>query len=75
MNDWDETTFEEHLGEKVSWGIVTGRDYSGASVVTQELCHMTHGKNIKMNTIAEELKKKMGTEEEPFEGDVPVEDV
>lgn len=75
MNNWDQSTFEEHLGKKVSWGIVTGRDYSGSAMVAQELCAIVNGKQIKMAAVSEDLKKKMGTEEEPFEGEVPVADV
>jgi len=75
MNNWDASTFEEHLGRKVSWGIVTGRGYSGSDNVAKELCSIVNGKLIKMEAVSEELKKKMGTEEEPFEGEVPIADV
>jgi len=33
---------------------------------------MMKSKVIDMNKIAEDAKKKLGTEEEPFEGEVPV---
>lgn len=75
MDDWDASTFEEHLGNKVTWGIVTGRDYSGSAMVASELCAIANAKLIKMKDVAEELKKKMGTEDEPFEGEVPIANV
>lgn len=75
MNDWDESTFEEHLGRKVSWGIVTGRQYGGIELVGAELNNCVSGHEINMNAVSEQLKKAKGTEEEPFEGEVPLEEV
>ena len=75
MNDWDEGTFEEHLGRKVSWGIVTGRAYGGASLVSDELESAVNGHVVKMDQYAEQIKKTKGTEEEPFEGEVPLDEV
>ena len=75
MNDWDESTFEEHLGRKVSWGIVTGRQFGGIELVSSELESCVSGHTINMTNVAENLKKAKGTEEEPFEGDIAVEEV
>jgi len=72
MREWDVNTFASILGNKVDWVLITGREYSGRGMVVAELAGMMKSKVIDMNKIAEEAKKKMGTEEEPFEGDVPM---
>lgn len=75
MNEWDASTFAEHLGKKVNWGMFTGRSLSGKSTIANALVDIIQGKVINMANIAESLKAKMGTEDEPFEGDVPIEKV
>lgn len=72
MNEWDASTFEDHLGKKIAWGMITGRSYSGKKTVAAELANAIKSKTVNMEAIANELKKTMGTEEEPFEGDVPL---
>lgn len=71
MCEWDFSAFEAALGKKVSWGIVSGREYSGKAELARSLASIIKGKVISMKVIAEDLKKKLGTEEEPFEGEVP----
>jgi len=75
MNEWDSSTFAEHLGKKINFGVVIGKSLSGKKTVAAQLSKIINGKVINMANIAEELKKNMGTEEEPFEGEVPVEKV
>jgi hypothetical protein len=75
MQEWDASTFEDHLGKKVAWGMFTGRSFSGKKTVAAELCKAIKSKVINMVDIAAELKKTMGSEEEPFDGDVPVANV
>lgn len=53
----------------------TGRSFSGKKTAAAELANTIKSKTINMEQIAGELKKTMGTEEEPFEGDVPVDKV
>lgn len=72
MTEWDKGTFEEHLGKRIPWGLVTGRDFSGKDIVSSELCGLMNSNKINFGAISEDLKKSLGTEEEPFEGDVPV---
>jgi len=75
MNEWDASTFDGHLGNKVAWGMFTGRSFSGKKTVAAELQKSIKSKLVNMADLAAELKKTMGTEEEPFEGDVPLEKV
>lgn len=35
MTSWDANSFEDALGKKVQWGIVHGRQYSGAKEAAQ----------------------------------------
>lgn len=75
MNEWDANTFEDHLGNKVAYGLLTGRSYSGKRTVAAELVNTIKSKIVNMEQIAAELKKSMGSEEEPFEGEVSVDKV
>ncbi len=75
MEEWDASTFEEHLGKKVNWGLLTGRSLSGKTAVANALCSIIKAKVINMATIQESIKKSLGTEEEPFEGEVPIDKV
>lgn len=71
MREWDASKFEAALGRKVNWGVVYGREHSGKAELAKALAGLIKGKIINMGKIAEDLKKKLGTEDEPFEGDVP----
>jgi len=75
LKEWDIRTFEEHLGQKVDWGLVTGRAGAGKTTVAKQIATFTKGKIINMNDIAEVVKGRLGSEDEPFEGDVPAEEV
>lgn len=75
MNEWDFNVFNEKLGNKTEFGLVVGRTLSGKTTLSQYM-----GKNlgytvIDMKVITEQCKLKMGTEDEPFEGEVPVANV
>ena len=48
MNEWDVNTFDDHLGKKVSWGILTGRSYSGKKTIAATLASLIKGKIIKV---------------------------
>jgi len=74
-HEWNANAFEDMLGKKVQWGIVHGRQFAGADECAKKLAAMVKGKVIDMGKIAEDVKKKLGTEDEPFEGDVPVDKV
>ena len=75
MTSWDANSFEDALGKKVQWGIVHGKQFSGAKEAAQQLVSIVKGKVINMKAMSEDVRKKLGTEEEPFEGDVPIEKV
>jgi adenylate kinase family enzyme len=75
MKNWDARELEEQLGNRTEWGMVSGRSLSGKTTVAKMIAAVNRGKIINMTEIAEECKKKLGTEEEPFEGEVPLAEV
>lgn len=75
MNEWSFQIFDEKLGNKVEYGMLVGKSMSGKSQ-TASLLAQGHGYTVlDMNKISEQVKAKLGTEEEPFEGDVPMPEV
>jgi hypothetical protein len=75
MKHWNSMEFQEQLGNRTEWGLVSGRTLSGKSTVAKMFADLTRGKILNMSLIAEECKKKLSTEDEPFEGEVPLEEV
>lgn len=71
MKSWDESSFNKMLGSDVSYGVVMGRPLAGKTVVSNYISSLIGGKVISLTGISETVKKTMGTEEEPFEGEVP----
>jgi shikimate kinase len=75
MNKWDYGIFEEKLGNTVEYGVVLGNWYSGKSTVCKVMGEDLGYKVIDMKAISAQIKASLGTEEEPFEGEVPLADV
>lgn len=75
MKEWNSREFEEQLGSKTEWGIISGRSLSGKTTVANMVAQLNRGKILNMEKISEECKKRLGTEDEPFEGDVPIAEV
>lgn len=71
MRSWDESTFNEHLGNKTDWAIVLGQSLSGKSLVAGVVSASTCGKVIDMAKIAEDIRPRLENEGEPFEGRIP----
>lgn len=73
MNEWDASTFAEHLGKKVNWGMFTGRSFSGKKTLAASLSKVINGKVINMNEIQENLKKTLaGPDDEADSVEVPI---
>jgi len=51
---------------------VVGKSLSGKSTLSEVMKEKLNFKIIDMKKIQLEIKKKMGTDEEPFEGEVPI---
>jgi len=73
MSEWDFSIFSEKLGNKTDYGVILGRQLAGKSTLSKYMSEKLDYTLLDMKAIREEVKKSMGTEEEPFEGDVPIE--
>lgn len=72
MNSWDYSVFNEKLGNKTDYGIMMGRAHAGKTTLAKYMVESLDFTLVDMKAIREEVKKSLGTEEEPFEGDVPL---
>ena len=72
MSEWSMQLFEEKLGNKVEFSVIVGKSNSGKTTVAKQLTSMFGSTILDMKVIADKCKAKMGTEEEPFEGEVPI---
>ena len=74
MTSWDDQKWVEIADKvKIDWSLVMGAPLSGKTT----LCKLIGGKHIGFKVVdwkalEEKVKKSMGSEEEPFEGKVPV---
>ena len=72
MRSWDESTFNEHLGNKTDWGIITGQSLSGKSLVAKIVAESSNGKVIDLVALAEAIRPRLESPEDgPFEGRIP----
>jgi len=75
MNEWSFQLFNEKLGNKVEFGVIVGESMSGKSETAKCLATNQGYEIIDMGKCTEAVKATLGTEEEPFEGEVPIADV
>ena len=75
MQQWEESAFNKFLGNEISYAVVAGGPFSGKTTISNSLSNLVSGKVINFETLTLQVKKSMGTEEEPFEGEVPKEKV
>lgn len=73
MDSWNFQKFEEHLGNKINWGLVTGRTLSGKTTVANEVGKLTNGVVLDPDAVTEAVKKRLlGPDPEgEWEGEVP----
>jgi len=75
MSEWDYSVFNEKLGKKTQYGIVCGRPNSGKTELTNVMVKDGGYIVLDMGVIGEKVKARLGTEEEPFEGEVPIAEI
>tara|TARA_B110000305_G_C19267994_1_gene552928 strand:+ start:169 stop:705 length:537 start_codon:yes stop_codon:yes gene_type:complete len=80
MSEWDYSVFNEKLGNKTQYGILSGRPCSGKTELSKMMAAEMGYQVIDMKAISEELKAKTNAVreaagEEPLEGDPPIVDV
>ena len=71
MRSWDQSVFNEHLGDKTEYALITGQALSGKSLVAGFVKDCTNSKLIDFAAIAEAIRPRLGDEAEPFEGRIP----
>jgi len=77
MESWDFAKFEEHLGNQINYGIITGHALSGRNNVAKVVAELMNGKVIDPEVVTEAVKKRLlGPEPEgEWEGEVPAEEI
>jgi len=75
MNEWSYQLFDEKLGNSVQYGVVIGKSLTGKTTICKMMADQLGYKVIDYKTVGDKLKAKLGTEEEPFEGEVPIKDI
>lgn len=76
MREWDNAQFKTFLGENIDWCFVVGRTLGGKTELCKQFQPLVRGgKIISMQKINDEIKKTLGSEEEPWEGDAPIEKI
>jgi len=73
MSAWDDQKWSELVGgTKIDWSIVVGMPFQGRSTLANIISKHLGFKLIDWKVVEEQVKKSMGTEEEPYEGKVPL---
>jgi adenylate kinase family enzyme len=72
MSEWSKQLFDEKLGNKVEYGIIVGKSLSGKTTIAKKMSSLFGSHILDMKVVADKCKAKMGSEEEPFEGEVPI---
>ena len=73
MARWDDQKWSELIGgQKVDWSIVLGLPLQGKTTLLNIVAKHLSFKVIDWKQVEEAVKKSLGTEEEPFEGKVPL---
>ena len=67
----DMTIKESIYGDKIHYSVVIGPPMSGKTTICKLMNKHLNYKIIDWNDIREKVKKTMGTEEEPYDGEVP----
>jgi broad-specificity NMP kinase len=75
MSEWDYQLFDEKLGNKVDYGVMVGKPLSGKTTLAKVFKDDMDYTVIDMKVLAEICKKKLGTDDEPFEGEVGIDKI
>lgn len=75
MDAWNYQLFDEKLGNKVSYGIISGKQFSGKSFVAGKMAERLGYTVLDMKATEAQCKAELGTPDEPYEGDVAIEKI
>jgi len=71
MRSWDESVFNQHLGDTTQYALVIGQPLAGKSLVSTMISECTNSKMIDFAKIGEAIRPRLETEDGPFEGRIP----
>ena len=73
MSKWDDQKWSELVGgAKIDWSIVLGMPFQGRSTLAGIISKNLGFKLIDWKAVELDVKKSLGTEEEPYEGKIPL---
>jgi adenylate kinase family enzyme len=73
LSRWDDQKWSELVGgSKIDWSIVLGMPFQGRSTLAGIISKSLGFKLVDWKAVELDVKKSLGTEEEPFEGKVPL---
>jgi hypothetical protein len=75
MDHWSKQLFDEKLGNKTSYGFIVGRTTSGKSFLSGQMKNILGYEVISMVDLTDTVKKSMGDDDNPYEGEVPIDKV
>lgn len=71
VKQWQPETFQEFFQPQIEYHIIEGKSLTGKTFLANLLAKHLGYKLVDYKVIEEQVKKQLGTEDEPFEGDVP----
>lgn len=75
MSEWSYKSYEEKMDGKIQFGFMVGKSLVGKSTVAKFMAETLGYRIIDMKAETDKLKEAKGSEEAPFEGEIPVEEV
>lgn len=75
MAEWNDYDFQNIVSEPVDYSVLIGQPLSGKTFISNALVKHLGFKLVDMKAVEEVVKKSLGTEDEPFEGQVPIDKV
>ena len=76
MSEWNEDDFQSLvLQDPITYTVVLGKPLAGKTFIAKILEKHLEFKNIDVKAVEEIVKKKLGTDDEPFEGTPPIDKI
>ena len=75
MAQWDFEAFQEIITDKIDFSVLIGKPLAGKTTLCKLLEKHCDFKVVDMKSLEEVVRKRLGTEDEPFEGDVPIPEI
>jgi len=75
MTEWSNEAWDNTISGKTQYGIIIGKSLSGKSEVAKAMGENQAFTVLDHKAIADQVKARLGSEEEPFEGEVPLAEI